>query len=358
MSSFTFSDVLLEPQYSEVRSRTTVDTSSSLLRRDGKDTDNKSFSSIDLKLPIISANMADITGPKMAITMAKHGGMGILHRFCSVSDAVKQFRESRNGITEFTKLLDQQAAYKVGVSVGIKGEDINRFNCLYEAGARVFCIDIAHGHCIMMKEMIAMIRMIEKEKNLGEVIIIAGNVATPDGAFDLCVWGADIIKVGIGPGRACYTRANAGVGVPQLSALHNIKNAYPQIQLISDGGIKESGDIVKALKYADAVMVGSFISGTSETPGHVYQNEKNEFYKTYSGSASAENKVKSGNDNSFVEGKMITVPFRGKVGYILNKASEGIKSGFSYSGAKNLLEFRKKSKFIFLSGGSKSESKI
>lgn len=354
MASYTFSDVLFKPQYSEIRSRSNVDISTNL----GK---------IKLHLPIISANMADITGPKMAIEMCKHGGMGILHRFNTIEEAVADFKEVASYWPDFFSPSDDlyknapSPTYNVGVSIGIKEEDKERANALYDVGARIFCIDIAHGHSIMMKEMIEYLRATIASYNVkvyDRAIIIAGNIATAKAAIDFQNWGADIVKCGIGPGAACYTRKNCASGVPQMSALQEIREACPDLPLIADGGIKESGDIVKALKFADAVMVGSFIAGTSETPGHVYTSPKDEQYKTYSGSASAEAKVKSGGDNSFVEGKMITVPFKGKVKYLLRSARHGIQSGFSYSGAKNLKEFKEKAEFIFLSGGGKAESKL
>jgi IMP dehydrogenase len=189
--------------------------------------------------------------------------------------------------------------------------------------------------------------------------IIAGNVATAEGALDIYNWGADVIKVGIGPGSCCQTRENTGVGVPQLSALVNVREALPEeAYIIADGGIKKTGDIAKALKYADAVMMGGFFAGTTETPGHVYETMGGDFYKTMAGSASAESKVRSGNKNSFVEGGIRQVPFRGHVKYILAKAKENIQSSFSYSGAKNMEKFKKKSKLIKISGGGKKESKI
>jgi IMP dehydrogenase len=139
----------------------------------------------------------------------------------------------------------------------------------------------------------------------------------------------------------------------------NVREALPEeAYIIADGGIKKTGDIAKALKYADAVMMGGFFAGTTETPGHVYETMGGDFYKTMAGSASAESKVRSGNKNSFVEGGIRQVPFRGHVKYILAKAKENIQSSFSYSGAKNMEKFKKKSKLIKISGGGKKESKI
>ena len=156
----------------------------------------------------------------------------------------------------------------------------------------------------------------------------------------------------------CLTRTQTGVGVPQLQALLNIRSNNPDIKLISDGGIKCSGDIAKAMVLADAVMVGSFLSGTSETPGDVYKNEQGQFYKTYGGSASKENKVQSGQEGEFVEGATKIVPFRGHVKYILREIKDGLRSAFSYVGASNLEEFKEYAKLIEISSGSRIESKF
>jgi len=191
-----------------------------------------------------------------------------------------------------------------------------------------------------------------------DICIIAGNVATAKAASDLKLWGADIVKCGIGPGGPCETRKNTGVGVPQLKALREIRLGCPHLPIIADGGIKHNGDIPKALKYANAVMVGSLISGTSETPGHVCQNENGEYYKVYGGSASGERKVENGKSNEFVEGIIKIVPFRGKVKYILRKAKDSLRSSMSYSGTGDLPTFRKKSVMVDIGSGAQAESKI
>ncbi len=331
MKAITFSDVLIEPSYSEIVSRKDVDISSKL------------HENLILNLPIISANMKTITGQKMVKTLNAIGGLGILHRFCSIENAVNDFK------TVFECIKDP---YQIGVSIGVKKEDEVRFKKLYEAGAKLFCIDIAHGHSLLMKKMIEYIRSSSKD-----VIIIAGNIATPNGAKELQNWGADIIKVGIGGSPVCLTRTQTGVGVPQLQALLNIRHAIPDIKLISDGGIKCVGDISKALILADAVMVGSFISGTSETPGDVYKSDQGQFYKTYGGSASKENKLQNGQEGEFVEGATKIIPFRGHVKYILREISDGLRSAFSYVGAKNLKEFKEYATLIEISSGSRIESK-
>lgn len=343
MSKSTFNDVLFEPQYSEILSRSHVDLSSNM----GKFT---------LTLPIISANMKDITGPKMAFTMAEYGGMGILHRFIQdetnpILSATKDYKQT----VELINSIDMAYDTNFGVSIGVQDADKHRFEVLYNLGARIFCVDVAHGHHVLVKNMIQWIRT---NYPYPEICIIAGNVATAKAAIDLTAWGADIIKVGIGPGSVCMTRANTGVGVPQLYALKEIRECLPHVIMIADGGIKNTGDIAKALKYANAVMLGSMIAGTSETPGGVYESPDGKFYKVYGGSASGERKVQNGGAHKHVEGVVKMIDFRGKVKYILRKIQENLQSSFSYAGASNLKEFQEKAVLIEISGGAKQESKL
>jgi len=346
INAFTFSDVQYAPQYSDVDSRgTDVDTSTEL----GK---------VVLSLPVVSANMADITGTKMVVTMAKMGGLGILHRFMSIEENIAMFEECLLELEEHVKNrvgISAGVESYVGVSVGVGESGMERFKALHEAGATTFCIDVAHGHHIHVKNML---EWISEEYEDPRMTIIAGNVATADGAADLQKWGADVIKVGVGPGAVCKTRQNTGVGIPQLYALEEIRLKCPNIQMIADGGIKETGDIGKALKYANAVMIGSMIAGTSETPGHVFETPDNKYYKVYGGSASGESKVKAGKDNSFVEGAVKMVDFRGKVKYILRKIKQNLQSTCSYQNSRNLEELRKKGCLITISSGGKTESKL
>ena len=337
-AKYTFNDVLFRPQYSEVTSRSLVDVSTNM----------KGF---NLQLPIISANMKDITGPKMAAEMAVGGGLGILHRFGTKDNLIKNYQTAMKYLR--AKKIKTNP-YTIGVSIGVKEEDKELFQELYAAGARNFTIDIAHGHCLMMKNMVEYIRS-ERKAN---VYIIGGNVATIEGARDLTSWGVNAIKVGIGPGAVCQTRTNTGCGVPQLYAIEEIRKGLPDAVIISDGGVKTSGCICKAVKHANAVMIGSYISGTTETPGRVYKNMDGKYYKTYGGSASGENKTGNGAENAFVEGVVKTVDFRGHVKYILKEIKEALQSSFSYSGAFNLKEFQRKAILEPISGGAKQESKI
>jgi len=345
MSEITFSDVMFEPQYSEVRSRKLVDLSSSL----GK---------THMRVPLISANMKDISGVKMIAEMARCGGLGILHRFMTINENVDAFYEALDGVRAACPSFSEDGAvWHTGVSVGVKEEEKERFVKLLEVGAKLFCIDVAHGHSVLVKEMIKYMKSY-KSKRPKDIYIIAGNIATSQAAIDLSFWGADAFKCGIGPGEICITRKMTGVGVPQLHALMEIKKANVGRPIISDGGIKYSGDVAKALKYANAVMIGSLFSGTAETPGNVYKNVEGQFYKTYGGSSSGENKVKNGNQNSFVEGVIKTVPFKGHVKYIVREIEDSLRSSFSYSGSFNLKEFQTRSVLKEISSGAKIESKI
>ncbi len=339
MEAITFSDILIKPQYSEIESRSSTNISSKL-------NDN-----LILDLPIISSNMPQITGWKMCVAMVDNGGLGILHRFMSIEDNVKEFQEVMNNVN-FT----DKNKYCCGISIGVKEEDKKRFEKLYEAGARIITIDIASGHCKLMKDMIKWLRPNK------DIIIIAGNIATPEAIKDLQDWGADIGKVGIGGGKVCRTRSNAGVGVCQLQALMDIYN-IAEIPIISDGAIKTSGDIAKALIFSDVIMVGSALAGCSETPGPAFVEPGTDltnrtYYKLFGGSASQENKVANGQSGRFSEGETIKVPFKGHCKYLLREIKDGIQSALSYSNSNNLQEYRSKVKYSIISASGQKESKF
>lgn len=338
MTALTYSDVLIKPKYSEIQSRSQVDLTTII------------GNGIKLKLPVITANMSCVTGSKMAACAVANGAMGILHRFQSIEDNFVDFNVAKS--------LSVGDNNQIGVSIGVQEEDKRRFETLYEAGARTFCIDIAHGHHLHMKNMLKWLnneifRWDKTER--GKVTLIAGNIATGDAYYDVTEWGADVIKVGIGPGHACQTRKRTGCGVPQLGALQDVHEQKMGMEkrpsIIADGGIAHIGDIAKALKYADAVMMGSFFAGCSESPGHVFRNEKGEFYKVYEGSASAANKGK----NTFVEGITTTTKFEGKAKYLFREIKEGIQSSFSYVGANNLEEFKNNCEFVKVTGAGSRE---
>lgn len=334
-ADITFSDILIRPQYSEIESRHNIDISSNM----GK---------FKLDLPVISSNMPQITGWKMAVEMHKNGGLGILHRFMSIDDNVSEYKMAISNI-DGNRLA-------VGISIGVKDEEKKRFEKLYEAGARIVTVDIASGHCKLMKEMIKWL------KSNNDIVIIAGNVATPEAVIDLQEWGADIAKAGIGGGKVCRTRSNAGVGVCQLQAIMDISKAT-RIPIISDGAIKTSGDIAKALIFSDAVMVGSVLAGCSETPGPAFAEPGTDltnrtYYKLFGGNASQENKVANNQSGRFSEGEMIKVPFKGHCKYLLREISDGVRSCLSYCNSRNLSEYRQKVKYSIVTSSGQKESKF
>jgi IMP dehydrogenase len=347
----TFSDIGIDAQYTESITRSCLDVSTEIAGQ-------------KLELPVISANMPQITEAKMVKEMYANGGRGILHRFMSIDQNLKEFNKASSLMDDMPHDCEQHKK-NIWVSVGVKEEEKERFEKLYELGAKVFCIDIAHGHSIMMKNMIEWML-----NQADEINIIAGNVCTRQAALDLASWGVKTIKVGIGPGSVCRTRSNTGVGKPQFSALLEVKEAlddlgHTDIRIISDGGIKTTGDIAKALIVADAVMVGAVLSGTTETPGKVFavagtDLTNRQWYKVYGGSASAENKSLNSTNKEvkFVEGEMKTVPFKGHAKYLLREIRDGLQSTLSYNGSSNLKEYRENVEWFIMSNGGKIESKV
>src|SRR5260221_2835072 len=246
----TFDDVLLEPGYSDIISRESIST-------------DVGFLGLKLTIPIISSNMDFVTGSRMANAMWEAGGLGIIHRFCPWDAQGDNMAKARGVVT---------------LSVGTRDikESISRLYALdwYSTNIgipAIVCVDVAHGHHEKVKILIGEI----KNKYQDSIKIIAGNVATTEGARFLAEAGADAIKVGIGPGSVCTTRIVTGVGVPQLSAIASTAKTWfngKRIPIIADGGIRNSGDIVKALASgADVVMLGSLLAGTTECPGEVIE---------------------------------------------------------------------------------------
>ncbi|MCE2929019.1 MAG: IMP dehydrogenase [Candidatus Caenarcaniphilales bacterium] len=336
----TFDDVLIIPQYSDIEHRSDVSLAT------------KIFSNYSLELPFVSANMDTVTEYQMAFAMAQHGACGILHRYMSIEEMLTELENYKELFVEHK--LDYQSLI---VSLGVQDEA--RLEAAYGAGIRHFCIDVAHGHHALVKKKIQAIR--DKYKN--EVHIMAGNVASYEGAKALYDWGADCIKVGIGPGSVCTTRIKTGAGYPQLSAIINAAKAKNEIKnkelfLVADGGIKYYGDITKALAAgADAVMMGSIFAGCKETPGIVWRNENEEMTKSFRGMASAAAQSEFGIENINEEGIALTVKYKGSVRHILPRMAKGLRSGLSYSGAKTIRELQEKVRFVKITSASFQESK-
>jgi len=329
MTSMSFDDVLLVPQYSDIESRKSLSTSNQL-------DDN-----ITLGLPIISSPMDTVTEVDMAFAMDTHGGLGIIHRYNTVNDQARLVKKAK------LKGMDN-----VGVAIGVTGDFLERAQALVEEGANVLCIDVAHGHHSMVERAIQSLKSV-----FGDSLhIMAGNVATGEGAKDLANWGADSVRVGIGGGSICSTRLVSGHGVPTFQTIIDCVEYGCPVPIIADGGIKTSGDIVKALAAgADFVMLGSMLAGTDQSPGQVFDNG-NKKYKVYRGMASSEAQVNWRGKTSTPEGISTTIPYKGDVNVILDDLKGGIQSGMSYSGARTIRDLQTKAKFIRQTPAGQSES--
>jgi IMP dehydrogenase len=333
--SLCFDDVLLEPQISDIKSRRDIDISSKL-----EDSESYGF-----RLPIISSPMDTITGPEMAVALHKAGGFGILHRYNTIPEQTELAQEIR-------ELGGKDIPF--GAAIGITGDYLERATALAWAGCHIICIDVAHGHHTLMKRVIP-----EIKAELGaNAHIMAGNVATLEAFNDLADWGADSIRVGVGGGSICSTRIQTGHGIPTLESIFRCALSDRDAVLIADGGIKNSGDIVKALAAgADFVMCGSLLAGTDETPGPLIRlGDGTPPRKVYRGMASREAQTSWRGKTGSVEGVSTTVAWRGPVSEILHNLEWGIRSGFSYSGAKTLSELRSKAIFIEQTNAAQRES--
>tara|TARA_R110001583_G_scaffold21333_11_gene81067 strand:- start:236 stop:1267 length:1032 start_codon:yes stop_codon:yes gene_type:complete len=330
----SFDDVLLVPKFSEVISRKEISLESSLNPKPSHK-ENLVF-----ELPIISSPMDTVTEDAMACAMHNAGGLGIIHRYNSVRDQALLVRSCEGA--------------NVGATIGVSGDYLERAKALLDNGANVLCIDIAHGHHTLMRHALETLR-----NTFGwDVHIMAGNVATRSGYEDLARWGASSVRVGIGGGSICSTRIQTGHGMPTLQSV--IDCSYSElageIPIIADGGIKNSGDIVKAIGAgADFVMLGSLLAGTSESPGHVY-SENGEQSKVYRGMASKDAQISWRGHTSSVEGVTSTIPFKGSVEEILAELCTGIRSGLSYSGCFDIGEFQASSEFVRQSVAGATES--
>jgi IMP dehydrogenase len=332
--ALTFDDVLIVPAKSEVRSRRDPVLTSRL---------TKGF---NFETPIISANMDTVTEAEMAIAMDHLGAFGILHRFMSVEEQVAQARRVKESGA-------RQIGASIGVNAGATDDFKSRSKALIDAGVNVLTIDIAHGHSTSMIETIMWLKQTHPD-----VQIIAGNIATQDGTFDLIQAGADAIKVGIGPGSMCTTRIITGCGVPQLTAIAlcaEVAGEY-NVPIIADGGLRTSGDMVKAFAAgASSVMVGSMLSGTLETPGEIKGGRKQ-----YRGMASKSAQVSWRGgvpEGMAAEGESTLVNIKGHVKDVIAEMTGGIRSGMSYINATSISEIRDKARFMQMSAAGASESR-
>jgi IMP dehydrogenase len=331
----TFDDVLLIPQHSQISSRRTPVLKTQV---------TKNYS---IDIPLITANMDTVTEVEMACAMAKLGGMGILHRFMSPEDQIIMVNE----IKEFQK--ENNLNTPIAASIGVKDEGRLRADLLVKAGVQIVTVDIAHGDSVMMLDTLKYVK-----ETYPQIDVIAGNVATPDGVKRMIDLGADAIKVGIGPGSMCTTRIITGHGVPQLTAIAlcvQVANEYG-IPVIADGGLKNSGDMVKSLcAGASSMMMGSLVSGTLETPGEVKGG-----MKQYRGMASKAAQVSWRGEmpqGMAAEGVDTFIPCKGSVVDVVSELTGGIRSGMTYIGVETLEDMTKNSMFMEMSASGMSESK-
>lgn len=318
-----FDDVLIRPQYSDIQSRSEISLFSLC-------------NGLKLKLPIFSAPMDTVTEHEMSKVLHLRGGQGVVHRY--------------NSIEEQAAICDGDEW--IMAAIGVSGDYLERAAELHDRGIRRFCIDVAHGHTSMMREALSKLRT-----QLGdEIHIMAGNVATLDAFNDLADWGANAIRVGIGGGSICSTRIQTGHGMPTFASVLECAQSDRDVSLIADGGIRNAGDIVKALGAgADGVMLGSMLSATDEAPGEVIIID-GERYKTYRGMASREAQIDWRGHAASLEGVSSVVPCKGSVVDILDDLSSRIRSGLSYSGARSISEFHAKCQFERVSSLSVRES--
>ncbi|PAB56543.1 guanosine monophosphate reductase [Lactobacillus johnsonii] len=352
----TFDDVLLIPAESHV------------LPNEVK-LDTKLASNLQLHIPLISAGMDTVTEGNMAIAMAENGGLGVIHKNLSIEAQVEEVKKAK-GKTVDPNLphpaVDNQGRLLAAAAVGVTSDTFERAESLLEAGADAIVIDTAHGHSAGVLRKIKEIR-----EHFPNATLIAGNVATGEGTAALFDAGVDVVKVGIGPGSICTTRIVAGVGVPQITAIYDAASVAQKYgkKIIADGGIKYSGDVVKALAAGgNAVMLGSMFSGTTEAPGTVFTNEGKQF-KSYRGmgSVGAMSQQHGSSDRYFQggvneanklvpEGVEALVPYKGDVSNIIYQIDGGLRAGMGYVGASTIEELIENSQFVQITNAGLRES--
>ena len=340
--ALTFDDVTLVPKYSEILPKD-VDTSIKLTEF------------LKLRIPLLSSAMDTVTESRMAIEIGKAGGIGVIHRNLDINKQILEIKKVKK-----QKLL-------VGAAVGAGLDEFIRAKAIIKEKVDLIVVDTAHGHTKKVSEIIKFI----KSKKHFKTALCAGNIATAEAANFLSKLGVDIIKVGIGPGSICTTRLVAGIGVPQLSAIINVRNGLKNksVKVISDGGIKYSGDLAKAFAAgADAVMIGSLFAGTDEAPGKLIK-KNGKLFKLFRGMGSVGAMNKGSADRYFQSKQKDTskyVPegveglskYKGKVNKIIYKLIGGLKSSMGYLGSKQIKYLRKKPQFVKITKAGFYESMV
>jgi IMP dehydrogenase len=324
--ALTYDDIQLVPSYSQIGSRKSIDLKTQL---------SKNY---ELCIPVVASPMDTVCEAEMYKALLELGGVGCIHRFMSIEQQSNIVKDIVNCV--FTNKLNMSVwmnndikVIPIIAAVGATGDYVERTNELIKAGVNIILIDVAHGHHENVRIAIETIKAISSQ-----VDVIAGNITTAESAEDLCAWGADALRVGVGGGSLCTTRIKTGFGVPNVTCLQDII-AVSKVPVIADGGIRTSGDISKALALgADTVMLGSLIAGTEESPGSII-DKGGALYKRYRGAASLETKMTHGQEARNVEGESTVIPYKGGVKYIVTDLLDGVRSALSYGGANDLKSF-------------------
>lgn len=350
--ALTFDDVLLVPQYSEITP-------------DMADVSTKLTNTFKMNVPFLSAAMDTVSDHKLVTALALAGGLGVIHKNMSIADQAKEVEMVKNYEFDNEKykrvLIDKKGRLCVGAAIGVTADMMDRVHALMDAGVDVFVLDSAHGDS---KNIINAIKNLRLEYPSME--LIAGNVATYEGALDLMKAGASAVKVGMGPGSICTTRIIAGIGVPQLQAVMDCARASKEmnIPIIADGGIKYSGDVVKALAAgANTVMLGGLFATCEEAPGDIYESNGKK-YRTYRGMGSIEAMAKGSTDRYFqtghkkfvAEGVQGIVEVKTTVEELVFQLIGGLKAGMGYCGSKDIPTLQEKGTFIKITNNALLES--
>ncbi len=348
---YTFDDLLLVPAYSQV---VPADVQLKTRLCDG----------IFLSIPVCSAAMDTVTESKMGIALAQTGGLGFIHKNLSSERQAEMVKEVKAAAVLSNSAVDASGRLLAGAAVGVSEGTMVRVQLLVEAGVDIITVDSAHGHSAGVIETVRKIH--EKYPNLP---LVGGNIVTGDAAQALIQAGASVLKVGVGPGSICTTRIVSGVGVPQLTAVSDVVQVAKRynVGVIADGGIKFSGDIVKALAAgADAVMLGGLLAGCEETPGEIIEVYGKKV-KTYVGMGSLSAMQRGSSDRYFQggqkelkklvpEGIEATVPYKGPMSDVIYQMMGGLRSGMGYCGCANIEELKEKAQFVKISNAGLKES--
>ncbi|AWW99407.1 guanosine monophosphate reductase [Oenococcus oeni] len=352
----TFDDVLLIPAKSEVTP-------------DQVQLGTDLTPSLHLNIPILSAAMDTVTESPMAIQLALNGGLGVIHKNMLLTEQAKEVSKVKQAVIDFDKYpdaaTDEYGRLIVAAGVGVTNDTLDRVKDLVEAGADAIIVDSAHGHSEGVLRKIREIRETYPTLN-----IIGGNIATGAGAQAIFEAGADVAKVGIGPGSICTTRVVAGVGVPQITAITDaaeVSSKYKKT-IIADGGAKWSGDIVKAIAAGgNAVMLGSMLAGTQEAPGEVIVGEDGNKYKTYRGMGSMA-AMQNGSKDRYFQGEVKEVnklvpegieavtAYKGTVDHVIFEDLGGLRAGMGYTGSATIKDLIENAQFVRITNAGLVES--